>query len=38
LADARTAAYRLVASIDLPGGQFRSDIGLAALEGRINVG
>jgi phosphoribosylamine--glycine ligase len=32
---ARAAAYRVLASIRLPGGHFRSDIGLAAAEGRI---
>jgi phosphoribosylamine--glycine ligase len=35
LADARTAAYDLLAGIDLPGGQYRTDIALAAVRGRI---
>jgi phosphoribosylamine--glycine ligase len=34
---ARDAAYALVKSIRLPGSHFRSDIGLAAAEGRISV-
>ncbi len=34
---ARDAAYRLAKSIRLPGSHFRSDIGLAAAEGRIKV-
>ena len=37
LAEARAAAYRLVATIDLPGGQHRSDIAAKAVEGRISV-
>jgi phosphoribosylamine---glycine ligase len=37
LAAARDAAYALVKSIRLPGSHFRSDIGLAAAEGRISV-
>ena len=37
LAAARDAAYSLVKSIRLPGSHFRSDIGLAAAEGRISV-
>jgi phosphoribosylamine--glycine ligase len=37
LAAARADAYRLIASIKLPGSHFRSDIGLAAAEGRISV-
>ena len=37
LAAARTAAYTLTKSIRLPGSHFRSDIGLAAAEGRISV-
>ncbi|KUH80756.1 MULTISPECIES: phosphoribosylamine--glycine ligase [unclassified Mycobacterium] len=32
---ARAAAYQLIKSIRLPGSHFRSDIGLAAAEGRI---
>jgi phosphoribosylamine---glycine ligase len=34
---ARAAAYELMGSIRLPGGHFRSDIGLAAAEGRIGL-
>jgi phosphoribosylamine--glycine ligase len=37
LAAARDAAYTLMKSIRLPGGHFRSDIGLAAAEGRITI-
>ncbi|MBX7432054.1 phosphoribosylamine--glycine ligase [Mycobacterium sp. Y57] len=37
LAAARAAAYARIASIRLPGSHFRSDIGLAAAEGRITV-
>jgi phosphoribosylamine---glycine ligase len=37
LVAARDAAYSLTKSIRLPGGHFRSDIGLAAAEGRISV-
>jgi len=37
LVAARDAAYSLVKSIRLPGSHFRSDIGLAAAEGRISV-
>jgi phosphoribosylamine--glycine ligase len=37
LATARSAAYDLLKSIRLPGGHFRSDIGLAAIEGKIRV-
>ncbi|ODQ93920.1 phosphoribosylamine--glycine ligase [Mycolicibacterium holsaticum] len=37
LAAARAAAYALIESIRLPGSHFRSDIGLAAAEGRISV-
>ncbi|MFV2010638.1 MULTISPECIES: phosphoribosylamine--glycine ligase [unclassified Micromonospora] len=37
LADARDAAYRLLAGVDLPGGHFRTDIALAAAEGRITL-
>ncbi len=37
LTAARAEAYRLINSIKLPGSHFRSDIGLAAAEGRITV-
>jgi phosphoribosylamine--glycine ligase len=37
LAAARDAAYSLMKSIRLPGSHFRTDIGLAAAEGRITV-
>ncbi len=37
LADARAGAYRLVDSIDLPGGQHRTDIALAAVDRAIKV-
>ncbi|MCH9642713.1 MAG: phosphoribosylamine--glycine ligase [Actinomycetia bacterium] len=37
LAAARAAAYARVSSIRLPGSHFRSDIALAAAEGRISV-
>ncbi|MGV0790245.1 phosphoribosylamine--glycine ligase [Mycolicibacterium sp. XJ1819] len=37
LTTAREAAYALIKSIKLPGSHFRSDIGLAAAEGRISV-
>jgi phosphoribosylamine--glycine ligase len=37
LAAARDAAYTLVKSIRLPGSHFRSDIGLAAVEGQISL-
>jgi phosphoribosylamine--glycine ligase len=37
LAAARDAAYALTKSIRLPGSHFRSDIGLAAAEGRVSV-
>ncbi|SEH62830.1 phosphoribosylamine--glycine ligase [Mycolicibacterium rutilum] len=37
LTAAREAAYHLVKSIRLPGSHFRSDIGLAAAEGRISL-
>jgi phosphoribosylamine--glycine ligase len=37
LEDARARAYRLVAGIDLPGGQFRTDIALHAVRGDIRV-
>jgi phosphoribosylamine--glycine ligase len=35
LTDARDAAYGLMSSIRLPGSHFRTDIGLAAAEGRL---
>ncbi len=37
LAEARSAAYDIMGSIRLPGGHFRTDIGLAAAEGKISV-
>ncbi|MEJ6550769.1 phosphoribosylamine--glycine ligase [Corynebacterium sp. USCH3] len=37
LEDARAAAYDELDKISLPGGHFRTDIGLAAVEGRIAV-
>jgi phosphoribosylamine--glycine ligase len=37
LAAARDAAYTLIGSIRLPGSHFRTDIGLAAAEGRVGV-
>jgi phosphoribosylamine--glycine ligase len=37
LVAARDDAYALIKSIRLPGSHFRSDIGLAAAEGRIKV-
>jgi phosphoribosylamine--glycine ligase len=37
LAAARAAAYSLIGSIRLPGSHFRTDIGLAAAEGRIEL-
>ena len=37
LCAARSAAYRTIESIRLPGGHFRTDIALAAAEGRIKV-
>jgi phosphoribosylamine---glycine ligase len=37
LSSARDDAYALIKSIRLPGSHFRSDIGLAAVEGRITV-
>ena len=36
-AAARAEAYRILDGIELPGGHFRRDIGLAAEEGRISV-
>jgi phosphoribosylamine--glycine ligase len=35
LSAARAEAYRLIGSVRLPGSHFRTDIGLAAAEGRI---
>jgi phosphoribosylamine--glycine ligase len=37
LCEARIAAYGVLESIRLPGGHFRTDIGLAAAEGKIHV-
>jgi len=37
LTAARDAAYKLMQSVRLPGSHFRSDIGLAAAEGRITL-
>jgi phosphoribosylamine---glycine ligase len=37
LAAARAAAYDMLSSIRLPGSHFRTDIGLLAAEGKINV-
>ncbi|MFZ3268444.1 MAG: phosphoribosylamine--glycine ligase [Mycobacterium sp.] len=37
LAAARSAAYAIIGSIRLPGSHFRTDIGLAAAEGKIRV-
>ena len=37
LAAARDEAYRIIGSIRLPGSHFRTDIGLAAAEGRISL-
>jgi len=37
LAQARERAYRLVETVDLPGGQHRTDIGLRAIRGEIVV-
>jgi phosphoribosylamine--glycine ligase len=37
LAGARAAAYARISSIRLPGSHFRTDIGLAAAEGRISL-
>lgn len=37
LDEARADAYRRVGSVRLPGSHFRSDIGLAAAEGRIGI-
>ncbi|MDR3661688.1 MAG: phosphoribosylamine--glycine ligase [Mycobacterium sp.] len=37
LAAARAEAYRIIESIRLPGSHFRTDIGLAAAEGRVTL-
>jgi phosphoribosylamine--glycine ligase len=37
LAAARSAAYDVVRSIRLPGGHFRTDIGLSAAEGNVRI-
>ncbi len=37
LAEARAATYQILESIRLPGSHFRTDIGLAAAEGKISV-
>ena len=37
LAAARADAYRVLSSVRLPGSHFRTDIGLAAEQGRITV-
>jgi phosphoribosylamine--glycine ligase len=37
LAAARDAAYRLVAQVALPGGQYRTDIALAAVRGQVRI-
>ena len=37
LPEARAGAYRVLSSIRLPGSHFRTDIGLAAAEGRITL-
>jgi len=37
LSAARAAAYGVLSSVRLPGGHFRTDIGLAAAEGRITL-
>jgi phosphoribosylamine--glycine ligase len=37
LSGARTKAYDVLGSIRLPGSHFRSDIALAAAEGKISV-
>lgn len=37
LAAARADAYRIIESVRLPGSHFRTDIGLAAAEGRISL-
>jgi phosphoribosylamine--glycine ligase len=37
LAEARSAAYHIMASIRLPGSHFRTDIGLSAADGKIRI-
>lgn len=37
LVDARDSAYAVISGIELPGGHYRSDIALPAVEGRISV-
>ena len=37
LVEARDAAYRLLAGIDLPGGHFRHDIAQRAIDGDLTV-
>jgi phosphoribosylamine--glycine ligase len=37
LAAARSAAYHILGSVRLPGGHFRTDIGLLAVQGKIRV-
>ena len=37
LEEARSAAYAELEKIELPGGHYRSDIGLSAVEGRISI-
>ncbi|MGU3432344.1 phosphoribosylamine--glycine ligase [Actinomycetes bacterium M1A6_2h] len=37
LDEARTSAYEVLSHVRLPGSHFRTDIGLAAVEGRISV-
>ncbi|MCG5431318.1 phosphoribosylamine--glycine ligase [Mycobacterium sp. MYCO198283] len=38
LAAARTAAYDLLGAVKLPGGHYRTDIALAAAQGRVGIG
>jgi phosphoribosylamine--glycine ligase len=37
LTEARDDAYAKIADVKLPGGHFRKDIGLGAVEGRISI-
>jgi phosphoribosylamine--glycine ligase len=37
LAEARDAAYCIVRSIELPGGQYRTDIAARAIDGQVAV-
>ena len=37
LEEARNKAYRVLDQIDLPGGHYRTDIALPAVEGRISI-